>query len=378
MFKRRLIMKKNIVTNYDGAVKTIKEAILRSQLDSIKAVNEKQLQLYFIIGAYISSNSRKGFWGEDALKIISEKLDKEMPGLRGYSERNLRLMRTFYEEWSFLMADPSSSTTKPIIWNSRIPNCESLSLEAFLAISFTHHRAILTKVKSLNERIFYINLCANCRLSYRALSRVIDEDLYHRQGNMPSNFELSIKNADDAFKAIKTFKDNYILDFINVEELDVRDKEDIDERVLEKGIINNIKKFILTFGKGFSFIRNQYHLDAFGVDQYIDLLFFNRDLNCLVAVELKTGKFKTAYLGQLSGYLSILDGFERRPHENPSIGIILCKDMDKSFVDYVISDYRKPMGVATYKTSKDMSDELKKALPDLDELRRLIDIDEND
>ena len=97
-----------------------------------------------------------------------------------------------------------------------------------------------------------------------------------------------------------------------------------------------------------------------------------------MAVELKTGKFKTAYLGQLSGYLSILDGFERRPHENPSIGIILCKDMDKSFVDYVISDYRKPMGVATYKTSKDMSEELKKSLPDLDELRRLIDVDEND
>lgn len=116
-----------------------------------------------------------------------------------------------------------------------------------------------------------------------------------------------------------------------------------------------------------------WYSDSIFPEGYIDLLFFNRALNCLVAVELKTGKFKTSYLGQLQGYLSVLDGFERKPHENPSIGIILCKDMNKSFVDYVIQDYAKPMGVATYKTSKDMSDELRKALPDVEELRKLLD-----
>ena len=172
--------------------------------------------------------------------------------------------------------------------------------------------------------------------------------------------------AEQAFRAINTFKDEYLLDYINVEELDVRDRADIDEKVIENSIVHNIKNFILTFGKDFAFIRNQYHLDAFGEDQYIDLLFFNRQLNCLVAVELKKGKFKTSYLGQLQGYLSVLDGFERKPHENPSIGLILCKDMNRSFVDYVIQDYSKPMGVATYKTSKDMSEELKNALPDVE------------
>lgn len=111
----------------------------------------------------------------------------------------------------------------------------------------------------------------------------------------------------------------------------------------------------MTFGRGFSFVGNQYHLDAFGVDQYVDLLFFSRDLNCLVAVELKRGPFKTAYLGQLSGYLRVLDDYERREHENPSIGLVLCKDMNRAFVDYIIQDYNKPMGVATYKTSVDMS-----------------------
>ena len=196
---------------------------------------------------------------------------------------------------------------------------------------------------------------------------------YHHQGHLPNNFLNTLSKADQALRAIGTFKDEYLLDFINVEELNIRDREDIDERVVENAIVHNIKNFILTFGKDFTFVRNQYHLDQFGVDQYIDLLFFNRALNCLVAVELKRGSFKTAYLGQLQGYLSILDGFEKKPHENPSIGIILCKDMEKSFVDYVIQDYKKPMGVATYKTSKDMPEELRAALPDINELKKLLD-----
>lgn len=209
--------------------------------------------------------------------------------------------------------------------------------------------------------------------SREELTRSIERDDYHHLGSLPNNFVKTLPVAEQAFRAINTFKDEYLLDYINVEELDVRDRADIDEKVIENSIVHNIKNFILTFGKDFAFIRNQYHLDAFGEDQYIDLLFFNRQLNCLVAVELKKGKYKTSYLGQLQGYLSVLDGFERKPHENPSIGLILCKDMNRSFVDYVIQDYSKPMGVATYKTSKDMSEELKNALPDVETLKKLLD-----
>lgn len=206
-----------------------------------------------------------------------------------------------------------------------------------------------------------------------ALQRSLEADVYHHQADLPNNFKRTLSESRQALKAIGTFKDEYLLDFINVEELGIRDRSDVDERVVENAIIHNVKNFILTFGKDFAFVRNQYHLDAFGEDQYIDLLFFNRELNCLVAVELKKGKFKTSYLGQLQGYLSVLDGFERKPHENPSIGLILCKDMNKSFVDYVIQDYTKPMGVSTYKTSRNMSEELRKALPDVEELRKLLD-----
>lgn len=376
--------------NYDKAVAIIKAAILHSQYDAARSVNEKQLVLYYGIGKYISQNSRSGFWGKGAIDAISERLDRELPGLRGFSARNLRYMRTFYEEWTIL--DGSSDDNKEIeptnlahacaklldkgvgeVWNISVPKIDTFPVEAFFSIGFSHHRLILSKVKDKDARLFYISKCATEHYSYEALERSIEADDYTHQGTLPNNFSKTISATEQAFRAINTFKDEYLLDYINVEELNVRDKQDVDETIVENAIIHNIKNFILAFGKDFAFIRNQYHLDAFGENQYVDLLFFNRALNCLVAIELKKGKFKTSYLGQLQGYLSVLDGFERKPHENPAIGIILCKDMNKSFVDYVIQDYTKPMGVATYKTSREMSEELKKALPDIDALKKLLD-----
>ena len=378
------------ITNYDEAVQTIKTAILNSQYEAAKSVNENQLMLYFCVGKYISLNSRKGFWGEGAIDIISERLQRELPGLRGFSSRNLRYMRMFYEEWNILDRTQNSgesgddinlaltsaklgSSDKNAIWHLQMPNVKSFPTEAFFRTGFTQHRTIIEKTKDIDERIFYIQKCAEEHYTVEALKRSIEADDYHNQGDLPNNFLKTLPASEQAFRAVNAFKDEYLLDFINVEELNIRDTEDVDEKVVENAIIHNVKNFILTFGKDFAFVRNQYHLDAFGEDQYIDLLFFNRHLNCLVAVELKRGKFKTSYLGQLQGYLSVLDGFEKKPHENPSIGLILCKDMNKSFVDYVIQDYAKPMGVATYKTSKDMSEELRKALPDIESLRKILD-----
>ena len=375
---------------YDDAVQAIKAAILKSQYDAARSVNEKQLMLYYGIGKYISMNSRKGFWGKGAIDAISERLERELPGLRGFSARNLRYMRMFYEEWSFLdsgkagdkiedSSDLALASAKLIntdtfaIWHLQMPKSESFPYTEFMTIGFTHHRIIFEKVKDPEERFFYIRHCAEHKYTAEELKKRIEADDFHHQGTLPNNFIQTLPAADQAFRAISAFKDEYLLDFINVEELNIRDRQDLDEKVVENAIIHNVKNFILTFGKDFAFIRNQYHLDAFGEDQYIDLLFFNRSLNCLVAVELKSGKFKTSYLGQLQGYLSVLDGFERKPHENPSIGLILCKDMNKSFVDYVIQDYSKPMGVATYKTSKDMSEELRKALPDIEDLKKLLE-----
>ena len=369
---------------YREAVETIKAAILQAQYAAAKSANAQQLQLYFAIGGYISANTRSGAWGTSALKTISKQLQREMPGLRGFSETNLKYMRIFFERWTgfFCTEEPGDSSVaidgmdaNDLLSNRRLQLtiCTDLDLDDFCSIGFTHHCIILTETTSLDERLFYIHKCAVEHLSVTALKRSIKAGDYQHQGMVPNNFQATLPKSQQALRAIATFKDEYLLDFINVEELGVRDGEDVDERVLEQGIVQNIKQFIMTFGRGFSFVGNQYHIAAFGVDHYVDLLFFNRDLNCLVAVELKNGPFKTAYLGQLSGYLRVLDDVERREHENPSIGLVLCKDMDTTYVDYMIQDYTKPMGVATYTTSKDMAQELLDALPPINDLKALLE-----
>ena len=170
----------------------------------------------------------------------------------------------------------------------------------------------------------------------------------------------------------RAFKDEYLLDFINLENLDAGDIEDVDERILENEIVENIRNFILRFGKDFLFIGNQYTVEVKGHFFKIDRLFYNRELASLVAVELKRGPFKTAYLGQLNGYLTVLDDFVRKPNENPSIGLVLCKSADKAIVQYLIKDYNKPMGVATFHTIEEMPEKFRKTLPDIESLKRLL------
>lgn len=373
-----------------NAVQVIKAAILQSQQRALKAINQEQLALYYGIGRYVSANTRKKNWGKGTLAIISEQLRKELPGLKGFSERNLKNMRTFYEEWRMLENYNSAGRTAEFtevntnsaggtaelqaegeIRQLQLTNLPEFPVVAFLSISFTHHTAILSQAKSYEERKFYIQFAADYKVKTEELEQLMKDDLYNHQGQLPNNFKKTIPDQLLAYRTISMFKDDYLLDFINTEELFVRDK-DRDEKLIEQGVINNVKNFIMTFGKDFTFVGNQYHLEKFGVEQFPDLLFFNRELSALVCVELKDGPFKTAYLGQLAGYLRILDDEVRKPNENPSIGIVLCKSANKKFVEYVIQDYDRPMGVATYKTSADMDDRLKKLLPSVEELKKLL------
>lgn len=285
-------------------------------------------------------------------------------------------MRAFYEEWESLEANSPVITGELKVADSEDNKIRQLQLSnfsnfpwiAFLSIGFTHHCIIITKVKDVEERKFYIQLCANLSLSVDALERKIAEDAYHNQGKMPNNFGVTIPDYKRAFQAIQMFKDEYLLDYINVEQLGERD-EDIDERVVENEIVHNIKNFIMTFGRGFSYLGNQVHYDKLGHDHWVDLLFFNRVLRSLVVIELKKGSFKPAYLGQLAAYLRVLDDEERIEGENPSVGIVLCKDADRAYVEYVLQDYTKPMGVATYKSSQER---LKELLPDEEEIKKLL------
>lgn len=363
------------------AVEIIKSAILRSQARAAQKVNQEMLALYYGIGRYISQNSRNGKWGTGAINSISNQLKHELPGLRGFSETSLKKMRLFYEQWQLLENRPPSagdleqSENEVVagvnIVNSlnRPPMAGELDINDFLSISFSHHDEIISKTTSLDERIFYIHMAATMKWDKYRLRDYLKADLFHRQSEIPNNFVATISDKRLAMKTLKMFKDEYLLDFINVEEIDEIDPEDIDERVIEKSIVMNIKNFIMTFGKGFTYRGHQVHYDKFGVDHWIDLLFFNRELKSLVCIELKKGEFKTAYLGQLAAYLRILDDEERLPDENPSVGIILCKEANRSFVEYVLQDYNHPMGVATYKTNLD---KLKSLLPPEEDLKKLL------
>ena len=244
-----------------------------------------------------------------------------------------------------------------------------MNIEEFLGLCFTHHIEILNKTEKLEERLFYIHEAVTNKWDKYLLRDMLKGKIYEHQGEMPNNFAKTMPSTQSALRAIEMFKDEYLLDFINVEEIGARDEADVDEREVEQAIIQNVKNFIMTFGRDFAFVGNQYHLEKFGVEQYPDLLFFNRELAALVCVEIKRGGFKPAYLGQLSAYLRILDSEVKKPYENPSIGIVLCKQANKSFVEFLIQGYENPMGVATYKTMEDV----RRVLPTEEELRRVID-----
>ena len=391
------------------AVQTIKTAILQSQARAVKGVHQEQLALYYGVGRYVSEHSRKGFWGTGAIDKISSQLRQELTGLRGFSARNIKNMRTFFEEWQMLevpnsavataeltkIDNRSSVTTDDLAeatGNSAVTTAESegdneirqlqlanlpdFPLKEFLSISFTHHIAILAKSKTYEERLFYIRYADTYKPIVEDLEKMIAKDLYHHQGNIPNNFLATLPDYKQAYRAIQMFKDEYLLDYINVEELGMHDEE-VDERVIENNIVHNVKNFIMTFGRGFTFIGNQVHFDKLGHDHWIDLLFYNRDLRRTVVFELKRGNFKVAYLAQLSSYLRILNDDDRREGEEAPIGIILCKKTDKAYVEYIMQDFRQPMGVATYKTADEMDPELLKVLPPKEELQRIYEESSN-
>ena len=380
-----------------SAVEAIKTAILQSQYQAAKDVNRVQLILYFCIGRFLSSKKGKKTWGTGVLETISAQLRKELPGLRGFSAESLKKMRQFYENWAFLedsnstvitdetpvTAEKSVITTTDLTktTNSVIAitefklsgiNLNDFPVEDFFKVPFTHHTTIFSKVKNLSERYYYIHLVAEEHLQVDKLKILIKNKDFQHHKKLPNNFSNTLTNPNLARKAVEMFKDEYLLDFINVEEIGERDAADVDEKVVENTIIQNVKNFIMAFGKDFTFVGNQYHLEAFSKEFFSDLLFFNRELNCLVVVELKRGDFKPAYLGQLCAYLRIIDDKVKKPHENPTIGIVICKSVNKEFAEYIIQDYNKPMGVSTYKSMSEMPEKFQQVMPDIEEMKKIL------
>jgi predicted nuclease of restriction endonuclease-like (RecB) superfamily len=330
-------MNKTPDIDYTTAIREIKLAILQSRYLAARLANGEQLKLYFHIGNYVSVNTRNGKWGSGAIEEIARRLQAELPGLRGFSATAMRYMRMFYEAWS---PDLNHHLASDEIGNS------------FFAVGFTHHREILAHEKTVAGRIYYIHRCATEFWSVETLKTHLRANDYQHAGELPNNFALALPDATHAAHAVRSFKDEYLMDFVNIEDADC--EQDIDERLLERSIVSHIRKFILSLGTQFCFIGNQYRLTVDGDEFFVDLLFFHRGLRCLVAMELKRGAFKPAYLGQMNFYLSALDEYVKTADENPSIGLILCKSMKQTIVELAIRDFNKPMGVAIYRTATEI------------------------
>ncbi|MEO8149827.1 MAG: PDDEXK nuclease domain-containing protein [Bacteroidia bacterium] len=369
---------------YTQTIKQLKSAILASRYKAASLANRELLALYFNVGKLIDTKSKQGKWGDKILVQLSNDLQSELPGLKGFSATNIKRMRTFYIAWNaFFVISPTvsdqlqKSTVKKQVTGkatlSRLSN-DSISptlsdqfIKNFFAVSFSHHYELLIKTKTLDERQFYIIKTATEFWSLDALKHHLKSKLFKRKGTLPNNFDIAITNEKLRNKALQSFKDEYLLDFINIE-----DPDDEDERVIENEIVRNIKKFLMSLGTDFAFIANQYRVIVDDEEYFADLLFFNRKLQCLVAFDLKKGKFKPEYAGKMNFYLSALDEFIKQPHELPSIGIILCKEKNNKTVEFSFRDMSKPMGVATYKTSAQLPKQFKNALPDAATLKKLM------
>jgi predicted nuclease of restriction endonuclease-like (RecB) superfamily len=355
------------LSNYSEIIKNLKSTILNSRYRAAVLVNQELLTLYFSVGKLISDKTKQEKWGAKVLERLSEELQNELPGLKGFGATNLKYMKIFYDTWSefnILRIPYLVDNQNIIIRQSATDELKKM----FLQVSFTHHNLILSRTSTLEERIFYIQKVAQNFWSVDTLKHHIKASLFQKEGNLPNNFTQIISDNDVRAKALQSFKDEYLLDFINIEDPGVED-----ERLIENEIVRNIKKFLLSLGADFAFIGNQFRLIVEEDEYFIDLLFFNRKLQCLVAFELKKGKFKPEYLGKLNFYLSALDEYIKQPHENPSIGIILCKEKNNKTVEFSFRDFNKAMGVATYKTANELPEQFRNALPNEETLKRLMD-----
>lgn len=295
------------------------QIIKNARNNAIKAVNSELISLYWNVGAYISQKIEVSEWGQSVVKELSEFIIKTEPEIRGFSDKNLWRMKQFYETYK------DSPKLSPMVRE----------------ISWSHNMVIFSRCKTAEEQEFYLKITKQEGYSKRELERQISASLFERTMVGHSKLSPALREIDS--ELVNTFKDTYVFDFLNLP--DIHSEND-----LQKGLIIQMKDFILELGRDFLFVGEEYKVQVGSSDFYIDLLFYHRGLQCLVAFELKADKFKPEHLGQLNFYLEALDRDVKKINENPSIGILLCKDKDNEVVEYALSRSLSPTMVSEYKT----------------------------
>lgn len=303
----------------DNRFTDIIQLIKQSRTNAIKVVNAELINLYWNIGDYISKKIEQSEWGDSVVTELAHFILTQEPEVKGFSDKNIWRMKQFYETYK------------------DFPKLSTLLRE----ISWSHNLAIFSRCKTPEEREFYLKLAKQENYSFRELERQISASLFER--TMIGNSKLSTALRESNHNLTNTFKDSYVFDFLNL-------PEPHSESDLQRGLVRQMKNFILELGKDFLFIGEEYKVQVGNSDFYIDLLFYHRGLQCLVAFELKTDKFKPDHLGQLNFYLEALDRDVKKPNENPSIGVLLCKDKDSEVVEYALSRSLSPTMVSEYKT----------------------------
>ena len=303
------------IINYSSDFDNIIAIIEKSKMRAIKAVNREMIEMYWQIGQYLSEKTENDGWGKNTVQDFADYLKRTYPSASGFSAQNLWRMKQFYETYR------DNEKLSPLVRE----------------ISWSNNLLIMTGCKTDESKEFYMRLCIQNGYAKRELERQIDSMFYER------TMLSQEKNKDliERHPAVGALRDSYVLEFLDV-------PEDFKEKDLRKAIIANLKKFILEFGKDFTFVGEEYRVQVGNTDFFIDLLFFNRALSCLVAVELKVGKFKPEHLGQLNFYLEALNRDVKKPEENPSVGLILCTYKDDAVVEYALSGSLSPAMVADY------------------------------
>lgn len=311
---KEIISKNNVVeTDFSLILQQIRE----SKQKAYQQLNNILIDLYWNIGAHISHKVKSAGWGKSVIKNLAEFILNTDPEIKGFSDKNLWRMKQFYETYS--------------------ENAELKQLTAKL--SWSHNLAIFSRCKSVEEKEFYLKLSIKEKYTFRELERQIDASVYER--TVIGNQKLSTVSRVFQDRIDGSFKDSYVLEFLNLSDRHT-------ENHLQKALVANMKNFILELGKEFLFVGEEYRVQVGNSDFFIDLLFYHRGLSALVAFELKTVQFQPDHLGQLNFYLEALDRDVKKEHENPSIGILICKGKDSEVVEYALSRSLSPAMVADY------------------------------
>jgi hypothetical protein len=345
---------KNILdtSDYKNWLQTLKGKIQQSQIKAAIQVNSELLRLYWQIGKAIVEKQAKAKWGDGFLQTLSADLCKEFPTMKGFSYRNLKSIRQWY-----LFYNQEFLIRKQLV----------SQLEASLfSIPWGHHIMIMQRCKSIQEALFYVHKTIENHWSRSVLEHQIALNLYARQGKAITNFQQQLP-ATASDLAQELTKDPYVFDFLSM-------TEGYTEKELQQHLEDHMTKFLLELGKGFCFYGKQVHINVGGDDFYIDLLFYNAHLHCYVVVELKTTKFKPEHIGQLKFYVTAVNKQLRTEGDNPTIGLLICKDKNDIVAEYTLEEIHNPIGVSSYKLFDELSKGFQSSLPSIEEIeKQLID-----